>query len=84
MYIFVGIIILTSGWMSALVNSAGYLMINTKFKKHENSFLKKIIKQEALNRWVFWKQSQIPDPTHPVYFRSYFRKWCTMTLQIAG
>lgn len=28
---------------------------NTKFKKHENSFLKKIIKQEVLNRWVFWK-----------------------------
>lgn len=55
MYIFVGIIILTSGRMSALVNSAGDLMINTKFKKHENSFLKKIIKQEVLNRWVFWK-----------------------------
>lgn len=33
MYIFVGIIILTSGRMSALVNSAGDLMINTKFKK---------------------------------------------------
>lgn len=28
---------------------------NIKFKKHENSFLKKIIKQEVLNRWVFWK-----------------------------
>lgn len=29
-------------------------------------------------------QSQILDPTCTVYFRNYFRKQWTMTLQIAG
>lgn len=54
--IFVDIIILISRTMSALINSAGDLMIILSLKKHKKSFLKTILKQEILSRWVFWKQ----------------------------
>lgn len=53
MYTFVDITTLFSRRMSALVNSTEDLMILLTLKKNGNSFLKKIIKQEVLNRWFF-------------------------------